>query len=304
MSLLYFFPILLFPLIFLIGCSKKAEEQNKIDTDTVAIVGDASISLQQLEDAVRQARPGLQPDEVLDRLILREAMVQRALNEGLDKDPAVRERIRSTLVQALKQKHIQPSPEKSDYSDKSLRIIYEQNLENFTQPERINIAILVTPDKSPASLKRLQDALDEMTELPAEKGFGQLARNLSGEKVTRYRGGVVGTFEAERPPGFVETPLLEAASGLKEVGSISTILPTESGYGVVRLIAREPSEVSSFESVLPALKQMHRQESALQQRDQFEHETLSAMTIQKASQHILDSLNKQSLQKTPSVAGQ
>ncbi len=229
---------------------------------------------------------------LLERLIEREAMVQRATGAGLMDDPDFQEQVRSLLISRLKERELQPKLANIKTDESSLRARYESRSEELVSPERHQVAALWFQTRGQEPLEqrykiRLEAVRHSMASspIPAEAGFGSHSRNNSEHMASRYRGGVVGSLETGREYDPFRQVVVEIANSLDE-GEISEVIVRPEGTFLVRLVKKEAAAIQSFESVRESLAKELRTERRRRAEAEFRAANLSSATIERFAKNL------------------
>ena len=138
------FPVLL-GLLFA-GCEKPAPAAAPATRSVVAHVGQRAILA---EDLVMEAqhranarRPVPAKEELLQEMVERESLVQRARAAGLDRDPAVQREMESILIGRLLARELEPRRSALGVSEEEVKAEYEANRSKLARPGQIRMAML------------------------------------------------------------------------------------------------------------------------------------------------------------------
>jgi peptidyl-prolyl cis-trans isomerase C len=159
--------------------------------------------------------------EILHAMVQQEILTQRAVADGLEKDPVIASRIqqmrRNILIEELIKQRIVPQ---ITVTEEDVRKAYEDNKRLFSVDTVAVRHILVkTQAEAEALLKELQ----------AGKDFAELARAYSEDAGSKDKGGDLGVISR----GQTEAEFEEEAFQLKD-GEISPVVKTQFGYHILR----------------------------------------------------------------------
>jgi parvulin-like peptidyl-prolyl isomerase len=237
----------------------------------LAIVGDRQITVEdfQREVARRIAARRVLPDKetLLQEMVNQEALVQRARQMGLLDDPQVQREINVLLIGKLREREIDPRVERLQITDEEVAAEYERNIDRYTQPAKVRLAMLfleANPKMSEAKRNEIQERLSEahrrILESPARGGrgaaaggFGALAIDYSDDQASRYRGGDMGWLNEGSFDYHWPHPVLEAGYRLTK-NEVSEIIQTEGGFYLVMKTDSRPSSTKSLAEVEAVLK--------------------------------------------------
>lgn len=247
------------------GCSRPTER----DPEVLAKVGPREIRVQEFRDHLRRRSLGRESkplDTALEERIDAEALVQRAIDLGLDKDPEVRRSWENILIARLRATQLEPRLTNALPSKEQIRQYYETNQAQFTEAAQRRGAVLFLEVPQKSSEERRQKvrqridearakALDLVGNKPDTRGFGALAIEYSEDQPTRYRGGDLGWLTAGRVDGRFDPIVSETLFSMSGVGSISDVLTTPRGFYLVRLLEEKGQRVKPLESVEALIQQ-------------------------------------------------
>ena len=151
----------------------------------------------------------------LERVMVRDLLLaQGALDQKLDQDENVQDRVRATLRSAMVQQ-IRIDTLAVPITDADVKKFYDDNADKFHSPERVAIwRILVGSREDAAKI------IEEMKKDASVKHWNDLARERSVDKATHMRGGNLGYVEpsgkTSDPAITVDAAVLEAVKKLKD----------------------------------------------------------------------------------------
>ncbi len=203
--------------------------------------------------------------ELLDRMILFHAQVQKARFQGLENDPEVRRRLDKVLLRALRKKEMGVLDTK--VSDEELRQVYDSEIVNYTKPAMDRLAMLrlkieksATPEKRAEILSRMKEAKMLAEQQPARKGrgsslqgFSQLSLSHSDDQVSRYRGGDIGWSSRTQPSARVPEGVWRVGIAL-ENGAVSDVIETNGAFYLIKKTDMRPETVTPFEKVSSTIR--------------------------------------------------
>jgi hypothetical protein len=249
-------------------------------------------------------------EALLDRLIQRQTLVQRARASGLDQDPIIIEAIESLLIARLKEKELQPKVAAVEIGEEECRAFYEQNKDaRYTLPERVRVAVLWFDTRGQELLAeryrpRLEQAraalLKDPESNPPAQGFGQLSISNTEHRPSRYKGGDVGWIATASGRDPWRNAILEVAAALSEPGELSPVVVRPEGVFLVRLIERQPARVRALAEVRAAIEQhlkVARRTELYQQFQQLAHQDVDIHRFSEKLQ-ALDNLPAPVIERT------
>lgn len=247
---------------------------------TVAIVGTRRIRAHEVDSIIESApaniRPQLREPEgyknLVDRMVMEEALYQEAKRAGIEQDPeyraAVAKAARDAMMRMYYQRRISAF---TPPSDSAVQAYYESNQKDFKIAERVRVRHILTSTRAKAEALRKRLASGAL--------WDALARSSSDDKATRETGGIVGyvSREVEYVPGIGKAPeIVSAAFELKE-GRTSQPIKSERGWHLIRADQHEPERTQPLAEVR-----------------QLIFGTLSTAAQEKHSQAFLDSVKSNS----------
>jgi parvulin-like peptidyl-prolyl isomerase len=139
---------------------------------------------------------------------------------------------------------------RDDLTDRELRERYDREKERYRLPERARLReiIILRPDDAPAAEKARQRAESLATQARAAGDFAVLA-TTSSESPSKDKGGDMG--EVARGELL---PDLDKAVFASPSGAVIGPIATKSGWHIVKVEQRLPSEVPAFESIKDKLR--------------------------------------------------
>ncbi|MFT5128211.1 MAG: hypothetical protein ACI8W8_001820 [Rhodothermales bacterium] len=306
-------PILL--CLFLAGCPKPAPPAESVAPPVppathLGSAGEAKVTEADFRHRWSNRRRNDSPETraaLLDELLDRAVLVQRAREAGLEDDPVVREGIESLLISRYKELHLQPRIAGIDVSESDIQAYYDANRETrYAVPERIRVAVLWFDTRGAAErvaryAPRLQAARQKAAEVPADKGFGQLAIENSERQASRYRGGIEDWLEASANYDPWRQAVVEVAAGLKEPGELSTVVDRAEGSFLVRLLDRRAASFRSLDHAKEGILRELRNARRKQVQDEFVEAQRAVMKIERFPERLQALQSLPSAEKEPEV---
>lgn len=207
---------------------------SQVHSTILAKVGSQIITQADVDAELRALPQQIQEDvqtrsyqqSILQTLIRRAVLTQRAKDMALDNNPDIRHQIErnrdSILIEALRHWKIKqiPTPKATAISN-----YYQQHLEDFTTPEQVHARhILVRSQKKAQWIyKQLIHKKDNFKHLVALYSLDDSTQSLDGDLNWFSRGIMVPAFE-------------KAVFSLKEAGDISHPVQTKFGWHIIELL--------------------------------------------------------------------
>ena len=213
--------------------------EDKPADDVVATVNGQSITKQDLMMYSRQ-RGGdhsgsVDQQSLLNELVTRELLYQKAISSGLDKDPEIKAALENDTHTLLANVVIQELLQSEHPSESELKAAYDAQVKTMGKTEYKARHILVkTEDEAKDVISQLDKGVD-FAKLAKDKSIGP-----SGKK-----GGDLGWFT----PDNMVKPFADAAVALK-VGSYSKApVHTQFGWHVIKLEDTRPISPPSYDEM-------------------------------------------------------
>ena len=263
----------------------------------VARIDDSYVSEQAFIDEMRRRggeRPGQFQDmeqkrQLLDDIVYRAALVKAAQRTGLTDQPELRRALDQLVSNRYLQDSLRRAQAELTVSDDEVRRYYEQHQDEYTVPARKRVAMLkmsVSPQAGETAwneaVGKMQQAAEKATELDVSvPHFGVLAREVSDDASTRYRGGVIGWISEGRSDRYAhDRVVLEAVRTLETAGQISDVLRGEDGVYLVRLVESEPRQSRPFEQLASGIRQRLMQERLAETETDFRRRLMREVGVE------------------------
>jgi len=229
------------------ACSDKPEDSTK----ALAIINGKEITANefdlrwsQVPEFARKTYAG--PDgrkKFLEELITRELLLQEARKRGLDRDRALVER-----VERFKERSVLDNLMREEVDSRiavtleEMKAYYAANPDSFTSHDDLRASHIL--------LKTEEEALDARKRLEQGEDFAALARKVSLDLATRYKGGDLGPIKKGQT-----IPQFEKALLALKVGEISRPVATQFGWHIIRLNDRASGAPLAFEDAKDLVKE-------------------------------------------------
>ncbi len=263
----------------------------------VARIDDRYISADDFIEEMRHhggERPGQyqtleQKRKLLDDLVLRAALVKAAENAGLLGQPELRRSVAQVISNRYLQDTLRQTQRSLQVTDEDVRKYYEAHADEYTVPARKRVAMLkiaVAADAGEpawkAAMERMQKARVQATKLDMTvPHFGPLAREVSDDAASRYRGGVIGWIAEGRSDRYSYDPVvIEAARKLDEPGSLSEVLRGADGVYLVRLVDGEPRQARGLDLLANGIRQRLLQDRLAESERQFREKLIHEVGVE------------------------
>ena len=287
----------------------KAESPERV----IAIVNGVAITVKMLNQAMEERIPATGhrtlsekrlaeiKKQELDKLIIRELLLQEALRLGMRADPKEIEselkKIKGRFVSEdefrlalhrqgltpsdlrkglerhlLVQKLIKEARSKVTVSPEDLKRYYDEHPDQFVLPEAVRlrqILIKVDPGGSRQDWGEGQKKAESLIAQARQttsggSDFAELARQYSEDETTRSQGGNAGLLHR----GMMDLKEVEEEAFSLPVGEVSRPIQTLYGYFIIKVEEKQPAKQLSFSEINKDLLKQEMQESASQRNIQ------------------------------------
>ena len=207
----------------------------------------------------RTGRPATDKSALLQEMIEREVMLQKAKSDEAMKDPEVQRSLENQLLTHWLDGIASAGQNQVTVNDDELRAAYEADLASHTRPATIRVAMLyrkVNASDAPEERESVRAALlaardAYLRDRPPPRRAGASAALAGGGgclrgRVSRYRGGDIGWHQPGQENYRWPKPVMEAAFALNK-GEPSDAIEFEDGLYVVMKSDERPSFVTPFE---------------------------------------------------------
>ncbi|HRR33171.1 MAG TPA: peptidyl-prolyl cis-trans isomerase [Kiritimatiellia bacterium] len=259
--------LLFFTLIFLAGCSRdSARAPGAPSSPVLAMVGGRAITQADFDAEVARRRTGaadVDPETVLNQLIERQAMLIKAEASGIATNAEFRRETENRLISHWLSGTLHKDREAVEVTEKELEEAYETRKETaFRQGAQVRFAILYRKGRNIEELKAaLAEAVavfakdrDGVTQKGRLTGFGTVAAEHSEDTVSRYRGGDLGWFDADKPESPRVPQEVLATGAALETGAISAPIVAGGGVYVIMKSGSRDAKQLAFKEAAPFLR--------------------------------------------------
>lgn len=247
--------LVLLPTVLLaVGCRPSRPEP---DATALVQVGGSVVRVTDVRtEWQRRASRGETPDPevVLQDLVERRRLLERARQLGLDQDPEVTRAWENALVAKLKERELEPQLRDASVSEAEIQSATARSGTPAPRFGEVRLAVLrqeFSPKTSATRREQLRTRLEQIDpqKLPAE-GFGALAAELSDDQASRYQGGDMGWQSEDPEKSSLDPAVLQAAAKLREPNDLSPVLEGRDAFYRIRLLERRASRQLSPKSAL------------------------------------------------------
>jgi len=230
----------------------------------------------------------LNKKQLLDEMIEKKLLLNKAYALGLDKDPKIQREYEYLLMGQVRKLFIEEPRSKIKIDEKVFKEYYTQNKEKYKKAEKKRFAILFFSKKrnpTPSEEIEVIEKLNRIRELHredklpnAKEGFGDYSIENSEHQVSRYQGGIIGWFSQNRLTLW-EEKVLKAGFQLQHNGDISEIIETDKGFYLIRLVEDRKSKYLSFEKVENKIRYKVIKEKQLEIKEKFKNHLLEEFSL-------------------------
>jgi len=212
---------------------------------------DVDAELRALPDHLQYLRNNTEArQKVLETLIRRSVLSQKAIEFGLENDPLTRRQIKksrdSILIETLRNWQ---TSRLAVPNDEMIRDYYEQHMADFTISEQIHARHIL--------LRTEKEAFDIIKEIKSKKtDFATLAAKFSLDDNNKSRGGDLNWF----PRGMMDNNFEKVAFALQNNGDVSKPVKTQYGWHIIELLGKRPSSKQALHEVKDEIMQILQQQ--------------------------------------------
>ncbi len=128
-------------------------------------------------------------------------------------------------------------------SDQEARDYYDQHQDQYRTTERRQVAHILIAQKDEAAALKEAEAL--LSKLKSGADFAKLAAQNSTDKLSARKGGELDWFEK----GVMDPEFEKAAFALQKSGDLSSVVKSQFGYHIIKLLGIQPETSKSFDQV-------------------------------------------------------
>lgn len=199
------------------------------------------------------------PEAFLETYVERQVALEAARQQGLDEDPELKRQWENLLIGRLRQNALEDAFVAISISDAEVEAYYAEQLEDYTTPARMRVALLRLEVDPLAALgvdhetarSKMETARIEAEQLPADsKGFGALAMRYSDEGTSRFKGGDIGWLQAGRAQYRWPDAVVEALFALSPEAPLSPVIESGDAVYLLKYMDHRPERVRSLDDSL------------------------------------------------------
>jgi peptidyl-prolyl cis-trans isomerase C len=194
--------------------------------------------------------------EFLEILVRNELLAEAASRKGYDRDPRLISEAKRQMATRFVEDEFSEAAIEKRLTDEDARRFYEEHLEDYQRPERIRGAIifLSAPAGDAALRDRKRATANEILAVIREKepkdplAFAAVARVKSEDAESRAIDGDMRFLSKDELAKRWGPQIAAAAGALREVGKVSGVIETRTGFAILKLLNIDPGERRSFEA--------------------------------------------------------
>jgi len=264
----------------------------------LAKVGSREIRVEDFNNEVqwrlKNRRPLPNKEALLEEMIARELLVQKARAAGLENDPDVRRSFEGLLVGKIQERELTPRLDALKAAPEDVRALYEKNLAQYTHPAKARLAFIyiktdpkMGPEKLAEAEARIQEARKLAKDLPASsRGFDRVAIDFSEDQASRYKGGDIGWFDQDGKAYRWPAEVISAGFALKSHGEISDVIRATNGFYIVSKLDARDAVVTPLEQVQTSLQRGLLAEKRKQSEAAFRREARASAPVESFPQAL------------------
>ncbi|BCD61814.1 peptidylprolyl isomerase [Nitratiruptor sp. YY08-26] len=212
----------------------------KITTEDAApMLAQSGMKFEQLPPQIQQ--------KVVDQLVERELLKEKALKSGVEKTKEYKEALNKLKADLALEIWMRKQFNSIKVSDKEAEDFYKKNIDKFKQPERVHARHILVKSE-----KEAKDIINELKKTPKDKlkeKFIELAKTKSVGPSGK-RGGDLGYFKQ----GQMVKPFSDAAFSLKPGEFTTQPVKTQFGYHIIYVEDKKPASTVPFAQVKEKIK--------------------------------------------------
>jgi parvulin-like peptidyl-prolyl isomerase len=221
-----------------------------------------------------------------DSVFVARSLAEKAIHDGLDKDPIVQRRLRQakdSLLADVYSAKVKDEVNKIDL-DARAKELYAADGEAYRTPETVTLEHIMvsgmwrTREQARAKIEDLQK------QVQGGADFLELAQRYSDDMSKTRNGGTLPPIE----PSRFNAPTRAAIANLKK-GEVTAPVEDESGFHLFKLVERKPSQIPKFEEVREKIIAKERDRVLKDRADAVLQQIRSSPTV-RVSQSNLDAL--------------
>ncbi|MCC7377682.1 MAG: peptidyl-prolyl cis-trans isomerase [Verrucomicrobiales bacterium] len=223
----------------------------------------------EVERRAAARKPVPDKETLLQELVTRAALLERARMAGIPDEAGVRREVENLVISHWQERELGKRLTALTVSDAEIQEDYTKNLAQHTRSAQARFAWLSVKaeakthsaerraeqrERLNAALRQFRPSPSDGQRAPEDRGFGSVSAQISDDQSSRYRGGDLGWLETGRGPSRVPAEVLEAAWKLS-VGESSSVIETPDGYFAIMKTDERPAKVTPLDDLRASLRQ-------------------------------------------------
>lgn len=210
---------------------------------------DVALLLRSMPGASYDALPAEAKQQVLDQAIDRKLLMDEAVKSGVQNDAEFKKALESIKKEMSLEIWMKKEFDKIKISDDAAKKFFDENSDNFMQPERVKARHILV--ETEADAKNIIKELGNLKEDKLVEKFAELARKSSKDPGGQ-NGGELGWFAKNQ----MVKPFADSAFALKKGELTKAPVQTQFGYHVILLEDKQPSKKVDFNEAKENIKGM------------------------------------------------
>ena len=230
-------------------------------SDALAVIDGKPITMQMFKNEMAR-QPGRfatikEKEALLEEMVRFEMVYVAARRAGYDQAPQILASLKQIMVNKFRQDRFKPRLTELKVTDNELEDYYQKHLMDFATPKMVRAAVIqirvpdrASKEKRAKLFQRAEAARAEALKLnPSTSSFGGVAVKYSNHQSTRYRGGDTEWLQTGKSNRHWEKEVLKAIFSISEIGKVSPVISTKTGYYIIKLMQIKQSAERPFAAV-------------------------------------------------------
>ena len=204
-----------------------------------------------------------------------ELLYQKAIAEGINQDPEIRQALRQLMAQRLIEKRVNQPVQSREISTTEIKKYYAEHLDRYVRPEQLRLSDIFVAIPAGSGEQDRQHLREKAEKVLAEAnsskdrfGFRRLIEKYS-DKNSHYSLGDTGFFDRHGNPQNIPLKLVQAGFSLEFGRSGQELVETDAGFHIIKLIGRREAYRRSLADVSREIEHKIRKQQLIEQRAAF-----------------------------------
>jgi peptidyl-prolyl cis-trans isomerase C len=257
--------------------SKETPEQAKV----YATVGNEKITQADIDAKTSMLPPQFREryetadgkKKLVEQLTKMSLLSQEARRLNIDKKEEVAKRIKEIADNLIIQELIKEEViDKVKVSDADIEKYYNENKQEFVQPEKVKVNLIqfklkenATSEEKSAQKKKASETLKR---LKKDEDFEKVAKEVSEDERTKNNGGNTGFFSKGKRSNTYGPKVEDAAFSMKE-GQISDIIEEKNGFYIIKVAEKKPEKEETLQEAKSKIERRLQQEQQKKAYDTY-----------------------------------